>query len=236
MYADESGDAGLEKFDPANPVFVLCCALYRTDEYLAGDLARLSALKFDRWWHDAVVFHSYKIRKKVFPFQALKDEANRASFYESVSAFFAQSTVTLVAAAIDKQKLKQQYRDPDHPYNMALQFCLERVYLHIHGSLRPGEIVTFVFEKRGVTEDKLLAEKFDLFCQRNACNAVLPFRACFAAKEENITGLQVADLAAYPISRYVESKNEERPDWVAIKPRIRSGRHGIDGYGLKVFP
>lgn len=235
-YVDESGDPGLETFDPAFPIFVLCVALYRTEEYLKHDLPALSRIKFEYWWHDAVVFHSYKMRKKLNPFEALAKPENAEVFMASIGTFFENSHTTLIAAAIHKPNHKRQYAEPNHPYNMALQFCMERVYLEVHKHLAPNEEVTFLFEERGRKEDALLKSKFDMFLKHNACRAELPFRACFANKDENIIGLQVADLAAYPIARFVETGNGNRKDWQAILPRIRSGPRGIDGYGLKVFP
>ena len=47
----------------------------------------------------------------------------------------------------------------------------------------------------------------------------------------------MADLAAYPIARFVETDDGDRMDWKSILPRIRKGPFGkIDGYGLKIFP
>jgi len=236
-YADESGDPGIDNPDPDNPVFVLCVALYRTEDYLTKDLVAMSRLKFEHWWHDAVVFHSHKIRNKLNPFQALTDSEKAKALYEGIGRFFADSPVTLIASAIDKTRHKKAYSTPDHPYYMALQFCMERTFLQIYKELKAGEIVTFVFEKRGKKEDAALKEKFDLFCKHNACGKIFPFRACFAAKEENITGLQVADLAAYPIARHVETGSHDRKDWQSILPRIRQSPGGnIYGWGLKIFP
>jgi hypothetical protein len=236
-YVDESGDPGMENFDPSFPIFVLCVALYTIEDYLTQDLAALSRLKFQHWWHDAVIFHSHKIRNKLPPFQALADPESAKSFMSNVGVFFENSKATIIAAAIDKPRHKKQYKDPDHPYNMALQFCLERVFGEIRSRLKPEEIVTFVFEKRGRTEDALLATKFSEYAKYNAWGQALPFRARFAAKEENITGLQVADLAAYPIARFVETGDPNRKDWLSVRPRIRTGPGGkIEGYGLKIFP
>lgn len=227
----------MESPDPGFPIFVLCVALYRTEQYLSSELAALSRIKFEFWSHDAVVFHSHKIRKRVHPFEALRKREIAEAFHARLGNFFAESKVTLIAAAIDKVRHKVQYKNPDHPYNMSLQFCLERVWGHVQNDIKADDQVTFVFEKRGKREDALLLEKFKEYCASNIWNVQLPFRACFAAKEENISGLQVADLAAYPIARYVEKGNSERKDWQAILPRIRTGpNEKIDGYGLKIFP
>ena len=56
----------------------------------------------------------------------------------------------------------------------------------------------------------------------------------FSAKSENINGLQIADLIAYPISRYVLHPNEENPAFDIVEPNIyiSEGRR----LGLKIFP
>jgi len=53
-------------------------------------------------------------------------------------------------------------------------------------------------------------------------------------KRKNINGLQLADLAAYPIARYVNDKERANPSFDIIKPKIYS--KGTKLYGLKEFP
>lgn len=238
VYVDESGDIGMDNFDPAYPIFALCAAVYQQDDYFNHDLQALSRLKFKHWWHDAVVFHSHKIRNKLAPFDILKEPAVARALVEDISHFFAASKATLIAAAIDKPRHKAQYAAPQHPYDLALKFVLERSCKHLAELLNADDEVMFVFEKRGKQEDKLLAAKFhEIAAGANFWGGRMPFRLSFAAKEENITGLQIADLAAYPIARYAETRNDERKDWQAIKARIRTGPNGvIDGWGLKIFP
>jgi hypothetical protein len=233
-YVDESGDAGLDNIDPSFPVFVLCVALYKTNDDLIKDVNYLSSLKIKFWHNDGVVFHSYKIRNKVCPFENMNNPEVAEAFMGAVGKFFEQSCVTLIAAAINKPKHKAQYREPVHPYDLAVQFCLERVYGHVGYG---GEVM-FVFEKRGKTENKILRKNFLSVCARgNLWKAQLPFQISFASKSENIPGLQVADLAAYPIARVVETANRGRKDWLSILPRIRKNAFGrIDGWGLKIFP
>jgi hypothetical protein len=238
VYVDESGDQGLKNFDPANPVFCLCAAVYEREQYLKNDLPALSEIKFRHWWHDAVIFHSYKIRQKVHPFQSLKDTKNAEAFMASAVEFFEKSTATLVAAAIDKPRHAAQYVNPSDPYELSLQFVLERTFGHIRKRCSPGDKTVFVFEKRGKADDIRTEKRFaKVVAGVNAWNRPLPFLSTFAWKEENIAGLQVADLAAYSISRYVETKREDRKDWACLKHLLRKSPAGnIDGWGLKVFP
>lgn len=62
------------------------------------------------------------------------------------------------------------------------------------------------------------------------CNFDITFRD----KRKNINGLQLADLAAYPIARYVNDKERANPAFDIIKPKIYS--KGTNLYGLKEFP
>ena len=55
-------------------------------------------------------------------------------------------------------------------------------------------------------------------------------------KEDNIAGLQIADLVASPIGRYVLGKGL-KPDFEIIKQKVRKSNKGImEGYGLVVLP
>lgn len=225
-------------FDPDSPVFVLCVALFRIDDYLSTDLRLLSEVKFRHWWHDAVVFHGYKIRRKVPPFQALADKNNLQAFLGSINGYFEHSTATIIAAAINKPAHLRQYRYPVDPYDLALGFCLERCYGELLSRRAVNAETMFVFERRGKKEDRTITTTFAKVVDgANQWHTKLPFRISFASKEENITGLQIADLAAYPIARFVAKNHASRRDWQAVLPRIRRGPKGnIEGWGLKVFP
>jgi hypothetical protein len=123
-YFDESGDHGLAKIDGDFPVFVLCSCLFKIDRYLEADLPRFSAIKFRHFGHDAVVFHSRDIRKRIGPFQILSDADKRQRFMQDTSDFFAHTTGVVIAAGIHKGRHVQQYAYPDNPYDIALLFCL----------------------------------------------------------------------------------------------------------------
>lgn len=64
----------------------------------------------------------------------------------------------------------------------------------------------------------------------------LPFEIIFANKKTNSCGLQIADLVAHPIGRYVINTEQESRSFKILEKKIL-GRNGKkDGYGLKVFP
>jgi len=239
-YFDESGDHGLKKIDPGHPVFVLCGCVFRITDYLTRDLGAFSAIKFKHFGHDAVVFHSRAIRKQIGPFQILANMGTRTAFMDDIAGYFAGATGTLIAAGIDKVRHIKQYKYPADPYELSLLFCLERLYAFVRDTAGVGgaaKTLTCVFEKRGDAEDKLLAAHFTRICAGQNMWGALPFQMVFADKQTNMPGLQIADLAAYPIARRIMNPKTPNPSYLSIRPRFRKGPIGqVLGYGLKVFP
>jgi hypothetical protein len=236
-YFDESGDHGLESIDPEFPVFVLCGCLFKIEHYLQRELAAFSAIKFAHFGHDAVVFHSRDIRKKIGPFQILANADKRQKFMDHIALYFKNCAGVLVAAGIDKKRHVERYRYPIDPYSIALLFCLERLYAHLHDMGVSGEAMMCVFEQRGKAEDNELAAQFARICGGENQWGQLPFKMVFASKLANMPSLQVSDLAAYPIARHIIASDAPNPSYDALEARIRKSPSGkILGWGLKVFP
>lgn len=237
-YFDESGDHGLESIDPEFPAFVLCGCVYEISEYLRTECPAFSAIKFANFGHDAVVMHSRHIRKRLGPFKVLQDKSTREKFLGQISTFFKESRATIIAAAINKARHKDQYKRPMDPYEIALLFCLERLYGYMLDRGDQGNPVTCVFEERGGAEDEALAKVFKIACGgANQWGVKFPFELVFANKQQNMPGLQVADLAAYPIARHVINPNAANPSFDVLNPLFRKSPGGkVVGWGLKIFP
>jgi hypothetical protein len=236
-YFDESGDHGMAKIDPTFPVFVLCGCVFRVDAYLGHDLPAFSSIKFKYFGHDAVIFHSREIRKQLGYFQILQDVQLRQTFMADVATHYQKSSATLIAAAINKSKHKYQYAQPVDPYSISLLFCLERLFGHLKDCGATEENTVCVFEQRGKAEDESLAAHFAKICGGANQWGPLPFRIVFASKMTNMPGLQIADLAAYPIARHVMDPKAANPAFNAIYPRFRRSPSGqVPGWGLKIFP
>nr|WP_286486174.1 hypothetical protein [Empedobacter falsenii] len=56
----------------------------------------------------------------------------------------------------------------------------------------------------------------------------------FKSKRENINGLQLSDLVAYPIARYVIDKKRANPAFDVVKDKIYMKNGKL--YGIKIFP
>ena len=135
VYVDESGDHGLDNMDASYPMFVLAFCLFRKDEYVQQVVPALQMLKFKHLGHDLVVLHEREMRKQEGKFQFLSNRAVRAVFMDDVSRFVEPAPFTVIAAVIDKARLKTQYAAPKNPYHLALGFCLERLRYHLDGNV-----------------------------------------------------------------------------------------------------
>jgi len=172
------------------------------------------------------------------PFKILTDKVTSVLFRATLADFFeSKSRACLIAAAIDKRGLSRSYSIPDNPYRLALRFILERVHMHTEYQCRGCAPTVFVFESRGKVEDAELKGWFDRICAGdNFRSQTFNFEAVFADKKTNTQGLQIADLAAYPIAHFVRDQTSERPDWIAVRFRVRKFGFRMIGYGLKIFP
>jgi len=202
IYVDESGDHSLDPIDPQYPIFVLSFCIFEKERYVREVVPDFQSFKFEYFGHDAVVLHSHEIRKSTGPFRILLNPTIRADFTDKLTKAISDSNFLLIAAIIDKAKLKSTYTRPGSPYDIALTFCLERAFAFLKdsGSHTKGP-AHVVVERRGEKEDRELELTFRRVCQGANMWGKLPFEIVFAAKSANSIGLQIADLSAHPMGR-----------------------------------
>lgn len=103
--------------------------------------------------------------------------------------------------------------------------------------------VDIKIEKRGKAEDQMLLNQYNKILDKGTYyvsserlkNRINNFESFL--KKDNIIGLQIADLCAYPLARYILNPHEPYPPFDIIKPKIYcDGNDNFDGYGLKIFP
>lgn len=239
IYVDESGDHSLSKVDPAYPIFVLTFCIFRKSEFVSTIVPQLQDLKFRWFGHDAVILHEREIRQQVPPFKFLQIRSLQTRFMDELSAILGNSPMTIIASVIDKAALQAKYHDPSNPYQIGLQFCLERAEMHLRALGQDDRVTHCVFEKRGANEDRDLELEFRRICdganyhhRRLDCLDVV-----FADKKINSSGLQIADLTARPIGLHVLRPGQPNRAFEVIEPKLRKNPEGkASGWGLKVFP
>lgn len=237
VYVDESGDHSLVSIDPEYPIFVLSFCIFRKDEYAQAMTPAVRQLKFETFGHDMAILHEIDIRKKKGLFSKLGKEA-REHFLNTLTDIIEAADFRLVAVVIDKHKLKARYATPEHPYHLAMEFGLERIYRYLKNMEQDGRLTHLVCEARGAKEDAELELEFRRIRDgRNIFNKPLPFELVVADKRTNSEGMQLADLTARPIGLSVlRPEQVNRTHAVLEKKFCRDGNGIKSGIGLKVFP
>ena len=210
IYVDESGDHSLERVDPEYPIFVLAFCIFNKQHYVSKITPAIQEFKFKHFGHDMVVLHEHEIRKVENDFSMLTNREKREVFMADLNSLIDESNFTLISVIIEKKLLKEKYADPANPYHLALGFGLERIYSFLEEKQQAQSRAHVVFERRGKKEDKDLELVFRQVCDgRNYYGMPLPFNIILADKQTNSGGLQLADLIARPIGRYLLNPKQD---------------------------
>jgi len=238
VYVDESGDQSLTSLDPQYPVFVLAFCCFPVTGYTESVVPRVERLKFRYFGHDMVVLHEREIRKSQPPFDILMDATVREPFMEELSAIMGEEDYSIVATVIDKEAFLRRRGLGASPYNVALEFGLERLYCGLQEHGQRGRRTTVVFESRGKREDDALELEFRRIMATTKVEGMAEtLTFMFVSKLSNSAGLQVADMVARPIGLHVLRPGQPNRAWDLLEPHIRRSRDGeILGFGLKVYP
>jgi hypothetical protein len=149
VYVDESGDHGLVSIDPEYPVFVLIFCIFQKQEYIDKIIPALARFKTKYWGHDEIVLHEHEIRKPKGEFTILFERATRKAFISDLTQLIDNTSCTIIASVIDKNKLASQYIRPENPYEISLGFGLERVSKHFADIGQSDKITPVIVERRG---------------------------------------------------------------------------------------
>lgn len=240
LYLDESGNHGLTEINPQSPIFLLCGILISESSYLAfrNDL---NTIKRNFWGDKSVIFHSRDIRKCDKEFQILLDLGIKGEFYKQLNECISKAKFTIITSVINKDNYIKRYGTLSNDvYEMCLSFIIERAVFYLDDIHDKNKCLDIVIEKRGKKEDKRLEEHFQKLMSRGTGYVTADrlkkynLNITFRSKKENINGLQLADLIAYPISTYAIDQNRANPAFDVFKDKFyfKNGRR----YGFKMFP
>lgn len=235
VFADESGDHGMERIDPQFPVFSLVFCIFDKEAYLSKVEPEVRRLKMAFFGHDTDVLHESDIRKEKGCFAILRtDPLLRHSFYDALNRLMTELPVAIVAAVIRKDLYLQRYPEGWSPYRLAMQFCMERLVKFLRSQEQNGRLVHVIFEARGREEDRVLADELAavashraLWGRRRVDFQQFVFEPLFVPKAANHSGHQVADLIARPLALRVLRPDQSNRAVDIVEDRIRS---------FKIFP
>ena len=242
MFLDESGDHNLANYNPTFPIFTLCGVILSEDNY-ERLRQRMNIIKREFWGDKKIVFHSRDIRKLQRGFEVFFDLNKKQKFYEMVNAMIVEEEYTVISCSIQKKKFIKEFGRTADVYGQSLTYIIERAVFYLDAECKRHEesidLEVFV-EKRGKREDGSLLRYYNEILDRGtyfvAPDRIKAYfkRFDFSPKRDNINGLQLADLIAYPISRYNLDPQAVNLNFDLIKPKFYQKNGKL--YGMKVFP
>jgi len=234
IFADESGDHGLASIDPQFPVFALVFCMFEKARYVDEIEPAFRRLKLKYFGHDAVVLHEHDIRKQKSAFTMLRNAALRDAFMSDLSEVMAAIPFQGYASIIDKNALKARYADPWNPYEVAMQFCMEKISNRLVTHGQKGRITHVLFESRGRVEDAQLELEFRRIAANNrrwgwrqVDFTRSPLEPVFVPKAANLAGHQFTDLIARPLALRVLRPDQSNRAFDIIRGQMND---------IKVFP
>ena len=239
MFLDESGDHSLDVIDSQYPLFVLGGIIVDLD-YATGELTeRVRQFKLDLFGRDDFILHTADIVRSKGVFSIMRYPPFRERFYRELNSLMRALNYQVIACVIKKNEHLTRYGfEAIDPYLLSLNILVERFCFEIGDAPQGGLIVA---EKRNPTLDhqlELAWLNLRIKGTRFMQSSVIEERITglnTRSKQDNIAGLQLADLVVSPIGRFVLGK-QMYEDWEIIESKFRRRDGVYQGAGLVVLP
>lgn len=217
MYVDESGIPGLADLSDVPKRYLGLQGVIVPWNYAVGslgeDLQRLKWQHFEREYVQddpdrRTILHRNGIKWGSQCFKVFKDEGRRFSFDLDLLHFLIDAEIKLATVILDKQAYVTKYglKPTEKEYHHCMCALINSYCTHLHDISARGDIIA---EGRGQAEDKDLKDAYiDVFTKGYNGQGAGYYQAVLSSgkldvrhKKENIYGLQLADLLAYPCTR-----------------------------------
>jgi hypothetical protein len=200
LYIDEAGDHvySQDENNAATRYLGITGVLFENELYKNFVHPNFLAFKERHFPHhpdEPVIFHRKELINKSGPFRPILDSNREMIFNDDLLQTLNAYDFKLFTIVIDKNAHLTKYKDSAvHPYHYAVHILLERYADFLKDSRALGDVM---IESRGGREDMQLKEAYKTksvsFPQILTTNEIK-----IQQKTANITGLQIADLLAYP--------------------------------------
>lgn len=208
LYLDESGDHAYNLLaDPAHRYLALLGVWFHEKEDYVAFADDFEAFKRDVFGprpDEPVSLHRSEVINRKGPFGILCDETVERRFNDGLLAVVERAQFRMTCVVIDKKGHLDRYVNPMHPYHYCLQAVLDRYCGWLNYKNAAGDVVA---ETRGRREDRQLLGAYQtvftegtlMFKPPFHCRALTSKEVKIRRKEDNIPGLQLADMLAHPI-------------------------------------
>nr|DAZ62490.1 MAG TPA: Protein of unknown function (DUF3800) [Caudoviricetes sp.] len=255
---DESGNSSLEQVLRAKRggsavaqsekhFTITACSIAMSDLEHCRDM--VMELKNKYWKHalynyagtvKRICLHSREIRGRKEAFSPSIIDYN--GFIADLSQLISDAPIKLYASHIDKERHVKQYAFPLSPYDLCMNFVLERIMYDIPND----KTCIIIIEARGKKEDKALLDFIkSIIDNGSSYDSSSTFKRikgvyfnpkwCESANSlKSYWELELADLCAYPIQKFFVYGTKDKA-FETLLPKISCYPNYI-GKGLKSFP
>ncbi len=237
LFLDESGDSNLRAIDPYYPLFVLGGVIvdYKDLEYNAD---KIRDFKIKYFGTDKVILHTKEITRREGAFHILNKKITMNDFYKDLNTLMTELKYKCIACIVDKKKHIEKYKDLAlDVYEYSLHILIERFIYQIKNK----EIGMIKAEARGKIDDKQIQLAYERIQNKGTFfvkaeeikQKIDSFK--IHKKNENLNGLQIADLIITPIGRNHLGKSCKK-DFSIIKEKLLRNKGNSEGRGIIIVP
>ena len=211
LYVDESGDHVFKQLDePGHRFLCVLGCWFRGGEYHAFHRL-LEEFKHRHFPHnpdEPPLLHRADIVNCRGCFWRLRDKKAAEDFDRELIDLIGDAAFHMCAVVVDKRGLQELSPVPPHPYDLAMEFLLQRYCGFLNQISRFGDVMA---ESRGGREDQRLKESYRSVYKHGVWkNSADFFQRCLTTKElkvkpksANTAGLQLADILAHPVRQTI---------------------------------
>lgn len=256
LYIDEVGNSDMGASADPNHRYLsltgLVLELGYVDRVVYPELEAVKRRFFGSHPDEPVVLHRKELIQRRRPFEALKNPELERQFGATLIELLQRFDLTAFTAVIDKLDHQQKYTVWRYdPYHYCLHVIVERYVMWLRRRRASGDVMA---ESRGKKEDMRLKNSFLRTWEAGTSHmAPAPIQEVLTSRElkvkpkaNNIAGLQLADVVAYPAWKAALSAMGGNPLPENLTGRIgtllldkkfdRSPAGDVRGWGIKCLP
>jgi hypothetical protein len=218
MYVDEVGEEHMRVFNNDGQRYLSLTGVIMELDYagsvLSEEFSRLKREFFkDHHPDDPVIFHRTDMRARRGVFSVLGDKGISERFNTELLDVINSTVFTAITVGIDKESHKKRYVDPAHPYHYLLEVLVERYIWFLEKLNARGDILV---EGRNSTQNGQLDEEYlqlydagnNLLTAHSIQRRLSTRRLKFKRKDQDVAGLQLTDMIAFPSHRYLVCREQ----------------------------
>lgn len=257
MFIDEVGHAGSGQFLHENDRFLSLTRLIFEQQEIPNNLIPVIESIKDRYFGRnqngaPVILHRKEIVQRKPPFDALTNQIVAVGFDRDLLHIISNLEFRAVTVVLDKKEYVERYTTwRHHPYNYCVEILAERLVLFLEERDATGDLMA---EARGKNDDNYLRHAVghvlrngNAYVERKRfVSRILPNEPKIHKKNDNIAGLQLADLIAHPsfLATKYRKQRKSLPDnfggriaEILEASKYRRAPDGrVDGFGRKWIP